>query len=446
MHRTTLLPRSLRRLLFTLMLLLVAIPADTVAAAQSDDDHVPFALFATDDRGQEYRPIDPLTLEDMTSVAPLTFDSEWPSLAVSDDGSTFVVIDPSQGPLEDWISVRDGVHGAERLTITVDEAVFNPRLSDDGSRLVVEPQLICGPSGCDERVWYTYDTITGHRISTTRVDAGDPVWPDLLDPAAQRLFQPFYEGPPPPSYPATPIPAGVSEVGPWPLQIAAFDLTTGREAGRIIVPDVLAGSWQREPIDQMYVGEMALPAVALSPDGSTIAVVDTAMDTLTLIDSATLEVVESHDVHAAESLATRILTWLGILPQAAHAKVSEGRMLSATFSADGQHLYVSGHETEVGDTIQDITGRGFGLLRIDVGNGEIAGEALTGHDLVDVIPSPEGRSVYVLRPAIPWWNSDGPSGNDCVLHRLDAQTLEPLAERTFPGWPTIRLMPIGARE
>jgi len=31
-----------------------------------------------------------------------------------------------------------------------------------------------------------------------------------------------------------------------------------------------------------------------------------------------------------------------------------------------------------------------------------------------------------------------------VLHRLDAETLEPLAERTFSGWPLIRLMAIDA--
>jgi hypothetical protein len=437
--------RSRLPLLIALFLLLVATPANTAVAVQSDD-RAAFTLFAAVDEGRQYRPIDPLTLEDMTTAEPLVFDREWTNMAVSGDGSAFVVIDPAQGPLEDWISVRDGVNGPERLTITTEEAVFNPRLSDDGARLVVEPQLICGPSGCDERVWYTYDTNTGELISTIRSDAGDPVWPDLIDPAGQRLYQPFYEGPPPPTYPATPTPVHISEVGPWPLQIAAYDLTTGHEVDRITVPDVFAGSWQgesAESVSAMYVGEIVHPAIALSPDGTTIAVVDAPMETLTLIDTATLEIVETPDVHASESLTSRLLTWLGIAPRTAQAKASEGRMLSATFSVDGQHLYLSGNEIEIGDTIEDITGHGFGLLQIDVNNGEITGEALTGAELADVIPSPDGRSLYALGPKTPWWESDGQSP-DYVLYRLDAQTLEPLAERTFSSWPNIELIPIDA--
>lgn len=443
MNGTSAFPRSGRPLLVTLLLLIVAVPANTAAAVQSDNDQPTFTLFTTVEEGQEYRPIDPLTLEDMTTVEPLVFDREWPNIAVSGDGSTFVVIDPSRGPLEDWISVRDGVHGPERLTITTEEAVFNPRLSDDGSWLVVEPQLICGPSGCDERVWYTYDTNTGELMSTIRSDAGDPVWPDLIDPAGQRLYQPFYEGSPPPTYPATPTPVNISEVGPWPLQIAAYDLTTGREIDRIILPDVFAGSWQGESVDKMYVGEILHPAMALAPDGTAIAVVDAPMERLTLIDTATLEIVEIHDVHAPKSLTSRLLAWLGIAPQIVQAKASEGRMLSAAFSADGQHLYLSGHEIDVGDTIEDISGHGFGLMRIDLRNGEITGDALTSRELVDVIPSPDGRSVYALGPKTPWWDSDG-QFSDYVLHRLDARTLEPLAERTFASWPNIRLLPIDA--
>lgn len=441
MNGTTTFRRSVLRLLIALPVLLVTIPANVSAAMQSDDDQPSFALFTTVGQSREYRPVDPRTLKDMTTVKPLVFDHDWPDIAVSGDGSTFVVINPSQGPLEDWISVRDGLNGSERMTIATEEAVFNPRLSDDGSRLVVEPQMICGPSDCNERVWYTYDTITGDLVATTRTDAGDPVWPDLIDPVVPRLFQPFYERLPPPTNPATPTATNISEVGPWHLQIAAYDLTTGHESGRITVPDVFAGSWQAESVDQMYVGEMVIPGIALSPDGTTIAVVDTAMETLTLIDSATLEVVETHAVHAPHNLTSRVMTWLGIAPQIAHAKVSEGRIVSATYSADGRHLYLSGSEIEVGDTSEEITGHGFGVVRVDVRNGEITGEALTGNELVDAIPSPDGRSVYVLGPRTPWWDSDG-YASGYVLHRLDAETLEPLAERTFSDWPYIRLMPI----
>jgi hypothetical protein len=167
------------------------------------------------------------------------------------------------------------------------------------------------------------------------------------------------------------------------------------------------------------------------------------METLTLIDSATLKVVDTHAVHAPQSLTSRVLTWLGIAPHIAQAKVSEGRMLSATYSVDGEHLYLTGSEIEVGDTSEEITGHGFGLTRIDVSNGEITGEALRGSDFVEVIRSPDGRSVYVSGPMTPWWERDG-YASGYVLHRLDAETLEPLAERTFSGWPLIRLMAIDA--
>jgi len=167
------------------------------------------------------------------------------------------------------------------------------------------------------------------------------------------------------------------------------------------------------------------------------------MATLTLADTARLELVETLDVHAPESLPSRLLSWFGIAPRTAHAKASEGRMLSATFSVDGQHLYASGNEIVVGDTVEDISGRGFGLIWIDVGNGEITGEALTGAELADVMPSPDGRSVYALGPKAPWWESDGQSP-EYVLYRLDARTLAPLAERHFTTWPAITLIPIDA--
>lgn len=185
------------------------------------------------------------------------------------------------------------------------------------------------------------------------------------------------------------------------------------------------------------------PAVALSPDGATIAVVDAAMDRLTLIDSATLNIVATRDIHERQSLGSRLLAWLGIAPQTAHAKASEGRLLSAAFSADGEHLYLSGNEIDVGDTMEDITGDGFGITRIDVSNGEITGHALRGADVVEVIPSPDGRSVYALAPSAPWWGVEEGQIAEDVLYRLDAEALEPLAERTFATWPSIRLLSTG---
>lgn len=428
------------RLIATVISVLVALSTATVAANPRDSDASAFALYATIDQGQEYRPLDPLTLDDMAGAEPLTFEHEWPQTAVSADGSTFVTINSSQGPLDDWIRVQDGVGGPERLTITPAEAVFNPRLSADGARLVVQPTITCGLTGCGERTWHTYDTRTGELVSTIKSENTDPVWPDMIDPAGTRLYDPFHEQPPLRTSTTTPEPGDLSGTGPWPLQIAAYDLGTGEVVARTTVPEVFAGSWQTESIDQMYVGEMLIPAIALSPDGSRIAVVDAAVETLTLLDSATLEVVETHSIHESEGIARRLLGWLGIAPETARAKVSEGRSIRAAFSADGQHLYLTGHEIEVGETVEEITGHGLGLLRIDVRNGEITARAMEGHDAETILPAPDGRSVYVLRPERPWWDNESQNPT-YILQRLDAETLSPLAQRPFTTWPQVMLVP-----
>lgn len=427
------------------ILIVLALPGAPIAAKPHDGDTSHFALYATTNAGREYRPLDPQTLADINDAAPLTFTHEWPNLAVSADGSTFVAINPSQGSLERSIAVHDGVGGHERLAITPDETVYNPRLSADGSRLVVESSMGCGPTGCGARTWYTYDMGSGALVSTTHLDTSDPVWPDMLAPAGNRLYYTFVERTEPRATPATPMPAGIV-TGPWPLQIATFDLDTGLEMARMTVREVFAGWWQGESINGMYVGEMEVPAIALSPDGSRIAVVDAAIETLTLLDAETLEVTATHSITRPESAWRQdVLEWLGIAPQTAQAKISQGRSVRATFSADGQHLYLTGHELEVGDTIQDFGGHGLGLMRIDVGSGEITAETLAGHDAETIMPAPDGRSIYVMRPAEPWW--DNPSSNpNHVLQRLDAETLAPLAERSFAAWPQVMLMPMDSAQ
>ncbi len=416
-------------LIATVVSVIVALSTTTAGANPLAESAQPFALYVSTDQGRAYQPIDPGSLEDADAGDALTFDHDWPHLTISADGSTSVTIDPSQGPLDNWITVHDGLLGATRLTITVEEAVFNPRLSVDGERLVVEPSLMCGPSGCSPRTLYTYDTRTGELISKTATELTDTVWPDLLAPAGDRLHVPYYER-------ATGV-----DTGPWQLWIATFDLESGRVIDRMTVPGVLAGSWQAESIDELYVGETVGPAIALAPDGSRIAVVDAPMQRLTLIDTATLEVVENHEIHAPESATDRLLGWLGIAPQTAEAKVSRGRWLQGVFAADGQHLYLTGHETDVGDTYEEIEGHGFGLMRIDTGSGQITASTLDGLDADLIVPAPDGESVYVLRQEIPWWEYDSVTSSSLV-ERRDADTLEPMAERRYDAWAQIMLVPM----
>ncbi|MDQ3656362.1 MAG: hypothetical protein M3457_14960, partial [Chloroflexota bacterium] len=107
---------------------------------------------------------------------------------------------------------------------------------------------------------------------------------------------------------------------------------------------------------------------------------------LTVIDATTLTVIETLQIAPVASGWERMLARLGLVPQSARAKVSEGRSLRAAWSADGQ-------------------------------------------------------SLYVLMPETPWWDNGG--GSAYLLRRLDTGTLEATAERRLDAWPQVMLVPLG---
>jgi hypothetical protein len=95
---------------------------------------------------------------------------------------------------------------------------------------------------------------------------------------------------------------------------------------------------------------------------------------------------------------------------------------------------VTGSETEYGDRDRP-TFRDLGVRVVDLEGGTIAAERPSGSAIDWALPAPDGRSVYVLGPNDPEQRSRGG-----VLRRLDALTLEPLAERRFPTWPNVLLV------
>jgi hypothetical protein len=251
---------------------------------------------------------------------------------------------------------------------------------------------------------------------------------------------PYHEAPPPPSYPATPTPAGISATGPWPLRIAVYGVDTGAQLVRREVPGTLAGTWPIEAELDAYASEVVEPAIALSPDGSTIAIVDAAMTTLTLLDARALDVVATRDIHRDAGLTRRALAWLGILPAEAAAKAISGTWRAATFSADGASLYVTGYELDSGASAEHVTGHGDGVTRLDVATGKIEATALDGADVRQVVPSPDGATIYLVRSGTPWWEATS-NATDDVLVRLDASSLEPLAQRDLEGWALVFVVP-----
>jgi plastocyanin len=136
-------------------------------------------------------------------------------------------------------------------------------------------------------------------------------------------------------------------------------------------------------------------------------------------------------VHAA-STWSRLAALLPFAPQAASAKALEGTMLQAVFAPDGQRLYVYGQRAGVEDG--EPVFRGLGLRTVDVSSGEIEALALEEVPIERVVPSPDGGSLYVAGPA-----SDAAADADIgvmpyLIRRVDARTLEVVAEQSYPEW------------
>lgn len=410
---------------------------------------VPYALYASTTSMNELHQLDPTTLTDLGDARMLESSMPWPQLATSADGSTFVLIYNDQiiGEKADAepsaIVIQDGVHGKERLRIPLKgDTAFSPLLSADGSRLVVQVgTLMCGPSGCGPQSWFCYDTRTGKRISTIE-GPNDPAWPSMIDAGGHRLYVPFTNR----SASSTPVTTATAAAegakGPWPLQIAGYDLDTGREIAHLTLPNVMAGSWQQGMIDQMPRMETVQPAIALSPDGTGLAVIDAGMQTLTVVAADTLKITATHDLHRSASKLEQLARWLGIAPQPAAAKALEETTLNATFSPDGAQLYLWGDEITIGASMDDIEGHGLGLMRVDLGTGTIADVGLGGKDLVNVLVAPDGASLYVVAQDTPWWENQSGAGSGYTLRRLDGKTLKVIASREFSSWPRVELLAV----
>jgi len=383
----------------------------------------PYALFAAPD-GKPDVPLDPETLADLPNAPAQDLGDPYPDWVLSADGSVSARVDQSSGV----IAIRSGLTGPVRRRIHPTATVFAQAISRDGSRLLTQVPMSCSPSGCTAPVWYVYDTADGRLVSTVTGDDQGYGGDALLDPAGRRLYRPTFA-------------RGGRAAGPWALQLVAYDLTdaAGRELGRLTLPAVPAGIWYARVVDQTPVQETLMPAIALSPDGKTIAVVHADTDALTLIDAGALRVERTVAVARPASRARRLFGWLGLAPQPAEAKFMNGRSLSAVFAADGRLLYVYGAEGTVGAATTDVSERGLGLRAIDPATGAIVGEALGGQEFDAVVPAPDGRAVYANGPTIPWAMATGEPPDRLV--RLAPRSLDVLATRDFPDRRSIALIP-----
>jgi WD40 repeat protein len=404
-----------------LVLIAVGSVGPIVPATASAPDVPSFTLYALAGNSQQFLPLDPLTLADSPDARPIGIDEMY-DRTLSEDSSTLVTIEHHR-----TIVVADGPTGAERHSFDSPEPVYLARLSRDGTRLVTGIPMNCGPGYCPTPIFRLYDTRDG-QLLTTLTGTGLEFSGTFIDGDAHRLF-------------ATSFNHGVRGEGSWPLHITSFDLDTGNQLGSVTLSDVLFTQGPTRTIDQMTVTETYGPAMALSPNGTRFAAVDATAGELTIVDTTSLTAAATYAIHRSESLAGRAARWLGLAPQPAAAKTMDGRYLDLVFSADGRFLYLSGVEGSVDDVTGESTGRGLGVKTIDVETGEIVATTLDEHFIQEVVPAPDGQSLYVVDSEVVPWTVDHEV--PYRLSRLEAQSLQSRAERTFPGQVRIELTPAG---
>jgi len=344
---------------------------------------------------------------------------------LSEDGSTFVL-----SGNDGTIVVRDGLMGPERLRFFPDGTVGELALSRDGRRLVATVVADYSSANLKLPAWKVFDTADGRLLATVENDeSGDPWEEWVVDAGAQRLYRLAY---------ADGVAAGAQGAGPYPTVLIANDLVTGAEVGRLDLPGVRAGWWQSEETvaiggGQEPLTEALLPAVAVSHDGRRLAIVHADEDALTVVDTERLAIEATQTLARSASVLHRLVALLPLVPQSASAKTLEGTMLQAVFAPDGRHLYVFGVTSgvESGEPIF----HGLGLRVVDVESGEVEAVAFDGMPIERVVPSPDGGSLYVAGPALD--SADAESDTAMVpylIWRVDAETLEVVAERSFTGW------------
>lgn len=247
---------------FAIVLALVLASAafqPSVRAGEKDSaDTSGFALYSSNAEGP-YIALDPETLADVAGHGLSDVIGMTPDVHLSADGSTMAEVEHGN---QTTVVISDGIDGPERLQFQPGRPVAGYAISADGSRLVtVNWGMACDPSGCTPPEWTVFDTGDGQEISRFKgsIQGYGPIaW---LDAGAERLYQLTYL-------------RGDDDEGPWPVEIIAFDLTTGTEAGRLAVPGLRGGNWWTRSIDGVLVGDQLIPALAISPDGDRLAVVD----------------------------------------------------------------------------------------------------------------------------------------------------------------------------
>jgi hypothetical protein len=354
-----------------------------------------------------YVPLDPASLADQPPSAGAP--CQWSLFSA--DGTTLVDVENDQGAGSTgagggsdltWIVVRDLKTNAERSRFHPPADTYPLAISDDGARLLLQPNAATS-TFVD---WYLVRTTDGGLLS--HIQNRQACWREtaLFDASLSRaycLLDRF--------------------AGAQSARLIAYDLVAGAPAGTLDLGEVRVGPVAGDASDTFFE-----PAVALSPDGRQLAIVRADADRVTLIDAHQLT------IERVVSLAPQASLWDFLAPAVAEAKGGPGVLRQAVFSADGRQLYVF---TQV---VPGPSTSPRGLWLVNLSTGVIQARALPDLQVQWVKPAPDG-SVFVfgttdqdleafeIRP-----------GSPSSLWHLAADTLQTLSHRDFTGYRDGRLV------
>lgn len=417
-----------------------------------------YRLLVADDHGMLLREIDPITLADRPAGTRLSFaraaspvaddgDGDSISWTASADGRTLVgLLQKRIETLEPFVPdpitviVVDAATGRERRRFELEtQIVAGPQISGDGTRLAVESdggwRVDPPPTSVESFVvprWDIYDLTTGSILSNVRaINDRDPLgagsgW---LDRTGARFYRLAVDG-------------TAKFRDPWTIQLVAHDTATGQEVARTDLPGVIArygppsasadaatcaitetptGSAPETSIGDDWQTE--LPAIEISPDGATMAIVNSKAEQLTVVDLGTMQITTSTalDPGVAASTPAPVVTEG---PTACASAVDHAQI--AAFTADGSQLIVGGFAIPTDGRVNALATDAT-LVRIDIASGAVAARATRpAHEVPFVLPygagAPDGENVYV--------RTYDARDADSTFQRLDAETLAVEAERS----------------
>jgi hypothetical protein len=325
---------------------------------------------------------------------------------VSADGSTLVEID-YHGEQPAFARVVDARTGAMRRSLPLPFGSM-PELTPDGAKL-----LVIDSAGQSWRVFDTHDGRQTGKLETPT----DPCCGQLgpwLDPSGSLLYRVLLPG------------SGFNAAGPVTPVLVRDDLQAGRETGRLKLDGVEAGVWQSgRTIGSEPVLASFTPGMALSPDGSQLAVLYADGGRLMTVDTARMTIVASRQLVAPPSPTS----WFNLGPVDAYAKYDEGVQWGLTYSPDGQQLVAAARQNAV-DNNGTFSSHGLGLRAIDLQRAMIVAEA-PNIEVGVVFYAPDRSALYV---------ESFVDQSHMALLRLDPSTLATAARREFTGPRQILLL------